>query len=106
MASLRQRGAALVAGGFWWILLAHRRRSLRASRRERERERFQNPGGNTFTAWISLRWQSHLLLMNGRVVGEAESAPAPPPPELYLEPIFHRTAGRHTAIRGGTNPTV
>lgn len=32
--------------------------------------------------------------------------PAPPPPELYLEPIFHRTAGRHTAIRRGTNPTV
>lgn len=45
---------ALVAGGFWRILLARRRRSRRASRRERERERFQNPGGNTLTAWISL----------------------------------------------------
>lgn len=38
---------------------------------------------------FSVRGQSHLSLMNGRVVGEAESDPTPPPPELYSETIFH-----------------
>lgn len=62
---------------------------------ERERERFENPGGNTLTAWISLRRQSHLLLMNERIVGEAESAPHPHPSFTARQSFI----GRRAAIR-------
>lgn len=53
---------------------------------------------------FSVRGQSHLSLMNGRVVGEAESDPTPPPPELYSETIFH--IERRAVIRRKKKNTV